>query len=312
MRSNPFRDSAQKARAVLETPAEPARPVHGAEQLVAQVAVAVFDVHKMKAGLVRKACGAHEIRNQLIEFLVGHDRHIAGNPELVVEERMVVDDLGLEARLGIGAGKPARVGQLQAHQEVVAATKALLVSVDQGLAQRTEVRDVLFVDHHLVGVGATIRTHGHRLATPDQFGPTGTEPPPAAEDKIRRTTVGGAIPTLHGQRAEAVADDKPIPQTVGLRQGRIGSGCHLLVEGHFCADLLQMPSQILTRPQPRNTSISHLPFPLPFTLVRAVALGICVRPAHNDQPAVSFLNHLGAALSTNTASSESSGDGMGG
>ena len=47
-------DFAEKARPVLETAAVAAGPVHGAEELVAEVAVAVLDVDEVEAGPLRR------------------------------------------------------------------------------------------------------------------------------------------------------------------------------------------------------------------------------------------------------------------
>ena len=235
---------AQEARAVLEVPAEPAGAVAAAQQLVAEVAVAVLDVHELVAGLLREHARGDEALYQRLDLLVGGQGVVVGDAEALVEYGMARRDPRLGASLVRGLAEPPGVGELQADQQVVGGAVALPVLVDQRAAQAGQIVDGVLADAELVGVGAAGVLDGHRLASPDQLGAAPAEGAPAPLDQVRGPPVGGAVPSLHGLHAEAVAHGAAVRKGQRLRQrpGGIALG-----EGKLFGDaeLVQVLGELL-------------------------------------------------------------------
>ena len=186
---------------------------------MAQVAVAVLHVHELEAGPLREDRGAHVVLGQAVEVLVGQDPHAAG--EAPVEDRVGEGDERLRPVPGVRAGVAARVGDLQAHHEVVrgALPEARLVGRDEVVAQAGQRLPGRGADHELAGVGAAVVAHGGRLAAPDELRAGEAEVPPAAAGQLGRVAVGRAVPALHGQDAEAVAGAAGRRPRAGGRRG---------------------------------------------------------------------------------------------
>jgi hypothetical protein len=100
----------------------------------------------------------------------------------------------------------------------------------QAGAQAFEILYVPGVEGQLVGVGAPLRAHSHRLAAPDQLAPAPSKMLPAAEGVFGWATIEGAIPAFHGLDAKAVADDKAIFQGIRLPKWAGAAWYQLLVK----------------------------------------------------------------------------------
>ena len=208
--------------------------------------MAVLDVHEVRPAARRDPGGADVVVHQLPQLGVRPHLLVRGDPEAPVQQRMAEGHPGLEAGLLVGAAEAPGVGQLEAHQEVVAPPEGPLVGRHQGLAQAGDPGGVLLVEDQLVGVGPPVRAHRHRLAPPDQLGPAEAEALPAPEHRRRDAPRGRPVPALHGLRAPAVPDPAPLQRGVevqGAVEGRLGprlgrlvrlqvdpQGPHLLVE----------------------------------------------------------------------------------
>src|SRR5207237_2619637 len=70
---------AQKARAVLEAAAIVAGACVRTQELMPQIAMAVFDVHEIEACLMGQARGALKVLNNLVDLVVAQDRIVLGN-----------------------------------------------------------------------------------------------------------------------------------------------------------------------------------------------------------------------------------------
>ena len=181
------------------------RGVRAAQQLVAEVAVAVLDVDEVEAGALRQHRGLHEARRQVVEVVVGQQRHRAVGADAAVEHRVRVRRERLRLLVRVGARVAARVGQLQADDQVVGAEPGAAVTREQVLAQLHEVGLRRRTEAQLVRVGAAVVAHGDRLAAPDQLRAALAEALPAAPRQVGRAAVGRAVPAFHRQDAEAVA-----------------------------------------------------------------------------------------------------------
>ena len=95
---------------MLQIPAEPARPVAASQQLVAEVPMAVLDVHEFEAGLLRQHSRGDEALHQRLDLRVGGQGMIRGDAEALIEDRMARRDPRLGARLVQWAGRTVRSG----------------------------------------------------------------------------------------------------------------------------------------------------------------------------------------------------------
>ena len=171
---------------------------------------------------------------------------------------MGVEDRRLQL-LAVGAAEAAGVRELQADVEIVGAVRAEARRVrgDQRLAQAHEIGQRVLVDDELVGVGAAIVAHGGRLPAEDQLGAAEPEPLPAPERQLGGMAVERAIPALHRQDAEAVAEREAARQRVGLRQRRVRPGLHLLVKGQLDPQLGHVLPEGGRGLQHGDTTIGH-------------------------------------------------------
>ena len=78
-------------------------------------------------------------------------------------------------------------------------------------------------------VGAAVMTDGHGLAAPNQLGAAPAEVLPAPDRQVARLAVGRAVPALHRQHAEPVADTHAI-DLERLRERRCGRRRQLAIE----------------------------------------------------------------------------------
>ena len=183
---------------------------------MAQVAVAVLDVHELEAGAGRELGRVHELQRQSLDLRVGQHGMVSRNAKPAIEHGMVIDDDGLGP--APGPGEAAGVRQLQADEQIVAAPELRLVRLHQGLPQLGQAAQVPFVDQELVGVRAAVGPHRHRLAAPDQLGAALPEADPAPASQRAGESALRPVPAFHGLDAEAIAECEPVGKAPGLGQ----------------------------------------------------------------------------------------------
>ena len=79
-----------------------------------QVAVAVFDVHEVRADVPRDLRSTDVILNEPLDFVVGKDLRIACDLELRIENRMPKRNARFIGRFAIGFAEAPRVRELKA------------------------------------------------------------------------------------------------------------------------------------------------------------------------------------------------------
>ena len=89
-------DLAKEARAVLEAATVLAGTIEGAQQLVTEVPVAMFEIDELKPGAPGALARPHEVLHQPIQLRVRHARIPIVEAEAPIQHGMVIDD----ARLG--------------------------------------------------------------------------------------------------------------------------------------------------------------------------------------------------------------------
>ena len=114
------------------------------------------------------------------------------------------------------------MGELQSHEEVVGTPEPLGMGGYQPGPEPRKVVHGVRTHAQLVGVGTTVGTDRHGLATPDQLGAAGSEPFPTSADQVGRTTVARGVPALHGQHGEPVSNRTrhPVGQPYVERPGQ--------------------------------------------------------------------------------------------
>ena len=244
-------DLAQEAGAVLEAAAIAPGATPGAEELVAEIAVAVLDIDPGEAGLLRQARRRDEILDEAGDLVVVEEDVVVVDAELRIQQGVAVEGAGLEGRAGVGAAEAARVGELEADAQVGGVAEAFAVGRDEGLAQAGDGGQRGFVEQELVGVGAAIVADGDGLAAPDELGAAEAEALPAAGSQLCGPAVEFAVPALHGQDAPAVADGAEVG-VEGLGEGRSGRGQQRIVERQVGADALEVGAELLDAAQARD------------------------------------------------------------
>ena len=105
------------------------------EELVSQVSVTVLDVDELEPRLARHHGRTDEPPNDRLHILIAQDRILSGYARPSIEQGVMIQDPGLRSRPRVGPGEPARVGELQPDEEIVAGAERLDVSIDQRQAQ---------------------------------------------------------------------------------------------------------------------------------------------------------------------------------
>jgi hypothetical protein len=141
--------------------------------------MAVLEVDKIKAALLGPFGGHHKVIDQATNVAVAEHLDVFRWTKSAVEQGVAVQNPWLHARIVIGFAKTARVGQLQAHDQACIAAHGFAMRTQQGLTQVGNVWGGVGVDHQLPGVGAPVMAHGHRFATPNEFGPGSAKAVPA-------------------------------------------------------------------------------------------------------------------------------------
>ena len=129
-------------------------------------------------------------------------------------------------------------------QQVVDRREVLGVGVDEQLAQPGDVGQGLLGHDELAGAAPALGADGDRLGAEDQLGAAQAPALPAPPGEVGGPAVGRAVPALHGQDGEAVADGAAV-QRERLGERRVGARPHLGVERQLETERLAVAQQRL-------------------------------------------------------------------
>ena len=209
---------------------------------MAEIAVAVLEVHEVEAAGLRAFGGGDVIVDQPPDVVVRHHRILLRDAEFPVEHRVAVEDHLLELAIVVRLAEAARMGELEADDELVVTAGGLPVGRDDRLAQTGDGRLRRLGHHQLERVGAPVMAHRHRLAAIDELRPALAEPPPPPHGVLGRGTLPRAVPALDGVDGEAVADGHAVDRQ---RRGQrlVGAVGDDVVAGHVRAQLGEMRAE---------------------------------------------------------------------
>src|SRR5215813_9544182 len=98
---NALHNLPQEPCSILETAAVGFRPSVCAQEFVPQIAVAVLDVYEVEAKFGGGCGGAMEVFDDAVDFAIAQNWIISRQTQTFIENRMMVEDLGLIAVPGI-------------------------------------------------------------------------------------------------------------------------------------------------------------------------------------------------------------------
>src|SRR5438034_15113 len=99
------------------------------------------------------------------------------------------------------------MGELKTNHQIAGVAVAVFVSGQQTLAQLGQPGLVLCADDQLVGIGASIGSDRHGLASVDELCAALTKSAPSAHDLLGDAARIRAVPTLHRLNGKAVSYD---------------------------------------------------------------------------------------------------------
>ena len=190
-----------------------------------QIAVAMLDVHEVRARLARNLCGADVALDEFLDLIIRPHLAVAGDVELAVENRMPERHARLHAELVVRLAEAPRVRELETGDQIVRRAELLRMGALEDGDEFPQSRLVLLDDDELIRIGASVRTHRHRFATEDEFCAALAEPLPASAHFICDAAGRRAVPAFHRVNRPAVADALAVhghPRH-GLRERRITS-----------------------------------------------------------------------------------------
>ena len=195
----------KRVRLPNEPPYGPLRPA-GAQQLVTEISVALLDVHELKARVAGQPRGRREILDEPVEIVVFEHAHALWKAS--IKRGMVPRRQRLGTVVRVGPRVPPRMRKLQTDVEIVGRPRAepCPMRAHELVAKRRDRALGLGREHQLMRVGAAVVSHGHGFAPPDQLRAAHAEVSPPPPRQIARLASGRAVPPLHRQNAEAIAD----------------------------------------------------------------------------------------------------------
>src|ERR1700722_6635785 len=110
-------DLFQETGTVFETPAIGARPGDRAQKLVTEVTMAMFQIDKVKAALLRAFGSNDVIFDQTLDIVIAHQRPVGGVTEFPVKDRMIVNNHRFKALVVVRLAEPARMSELQTDNQ---------------------------------------------------------------------------------------------------------------------------------------------------------------------------------------------------
>ncbi len=177
---------------------------------MAEITVAMLEVDEIVAAIARKARRAHEILDEPGDVVVAQHRPVVRNAVLAVEQGMPVGDHRLEALVVVRLAETAGMGELQADDEAAVVAHGGAVGCDERLAQPGDRALGRLRQDQLVGVGAPVMAHRHRLAAPHELRAALAEALPAPHRVGRGRAIRFSVPALHRVDGEAVADGEAL------------------------------------------------------------------------------------------------------
>ena len=149
--------------------------------------------------------------------------------------------------------------QLQADVQVAIGLRAeaLAVRSHQFLAQRRQGRLRGRCDQQLIRIGTAVVPDRHGLAAPNQLGAAPPEVPPAPARQFARLAARRAVPALHRQDAEPVADRDAVDGD-GLGERRAIGRRKLIVEFERNGRPIEMRAKRRRRLERRDPRIGRL------------------------------------------------------
>ena len=223
--------------------AEVARPFEGAQQLVAEVAVARLDVDEVEPRLLGELGRPYVVADERPQLVVGEQRCVRSGSDGLVEQRVATHRD--RARPPVGLRVPPRMGQLDADHEIVGAAVRFDVGVHLFATDCRQRLDGVRGDEQLFGGAPAEGVHGDRFV-PEHLRPASPACLPAASGLSRWSTVDVGVPALHRMQAEAIAD----PTAHDLHragQRRTGSRVEFCVEVESDAQL----GEVIAKPRHR-------------------------------------------------------------
>src|SRR5207247_1592681 len=110
---DPLDDLAQETGAVLQRASVGSFARVGAEELMAQIAVAVLQVEELEPEFTRETSRADIISNDAADLSICEERVVRRDAELAVQDRMAIQDARLHPVLPVRPAEPPRMRELE-------------------------------------------------------------------------------------------------------------------------------------------------------------------------------------------------------
>ncbi len=192
----------------------------GAEKFVPQITMAMFNVHKIEAELVRHASGAMKLLNDFFDFRIGEQWIVRRQIQPAVQNRVTVQNARLGTPFLVRTAVTARMRQLQSNQRPSSDPETWRCSAMSAAFNIAKPACVCEAANKLIRIGAPFVTDGDRFAAPDQFCSTPPESLPSAQCMFAGIAIGRSVPAFHGINREAIANSNSFAND-WLRQRRL-------------------------------------------------------------------------------------------
>ena len=203
--------------------------------------MALLDIDKVKSQFPGQDRGIHEGILHPAEIGIGQHRVVRSDRDLAlfIDEGDRVGGGIVEGDQRFSVTVTARVGQLQADDQVVITAVDCPVRLAGLREQRFEGRGVAIVHPELPGIRPGFFRHGRGLA-PDELCSALAEQAPSPEDQFIRRAIQVPITTFHGVHGHGVADG-PLAEPNGPPEGiQILSQRDIVVQAKAVDILLQI------------------------------------------------------------------------
>src|SRR5882724_2751316 len=123
----------------------------------------MFYVDEVRPGLPSNFRRLDVVGYQLLDLRVSPHLVVAGHVEFAIQNWMPVGHSGLHPELVGGLAEAPRMCELKANYQVIDSPKTFLMGGNQRFTQPDQRLFILLVYNELIGIGASVRTHCHRL-----------------------------------------------------------------------------------------------------------------------------------------------------
>jgi hypothetical protein len=219
----------------------------------------MFDVDEREPRIPRPPGGADKAFDEAREVAVGDDSYRAIEP--AVEQRVRIRGQRFRTMLRVRTREATGMRQLQTDEQIAVGgrTEALPMRRDERFAQACDRSARRVDEEQLIGVRAAVFADRDRLAPPHELRSTGAEVPPAARGEIARLAIGRAVPALHREDAEAIADVDAVALEWAAER-RMAAGRELRVETEIDAGAHQIAGERVGRLEGREAGIAVGPY----------------------------------------------------